>query len=348
MIMRIRPLVLAVVLCFSGRAWADETPSLDRFTEIATKIAREFAPDDPEAQAVEAMEIVLKAGIEAAKRNPRLDDKGLEAALKPYAEAVTVAAKGQEEYGLAYNRLIPHIATRQGRGVLTVTYGPVSRAAFFELSTGKRFPVPGKLGWMLAWEARPVFCPDGTLLLLSHYIHDAGYRSGIRVSLLESIEGKTAGYALRTDWKKVITLEYGGVNLDRDRLSLTYIDLPQAFFTTSSDTTFERKQTFRIARGRAYLLQDEKKQPELRFLHDWMLEARRAKKPNVLQKRFRTLSWEAELLDDVKITHPRSGRTAVRVDFVFHGFQFQLSGKQGNWHVLSLTAYDRNQDKRPK
>lgn len=339
---------MIIALCLCGRVWADETPSLDRFTEIAKKIARDLAPDAPDAQAVEAMDIVLKAGIETAKRNPRLDDKGLDAALKPYAAAVIEAAKGSEGYSLAYNRLITHIATHKGQCVLTVTYGPVSRIALFEQTTGRQYPIPHVLQWMLPWEVRPVFCPDGTLLLRSFYIHDAGYRTGMRISLLEPMVGKTPGYALRTDWKKVTTLEFGGANLDRDRLVLTYIDLPDAFFTTSSDTTFERKQTFRIARGRAYLLHEEKKQPELRFLHDWMLEARRAKKPNALQKRFRTLSWEAELLDDVKITHPSANRTAVRVDFVFHGFQFQMSGKKGSWRVRALTAYNRNQDKRPK
>src|SRR4051794_39110208 len=93
-------LLLAVTLCFCGRAWGEDTPSLDRFTEIAKKIARDFAPDAPDPTAIEAMEIVLQAGIEAARRNPRLDDKGLAVALKPYTDAVTVAAKGQEAYSL--------------------------------------------------------------------------------------------------------------------------------------------------------------------------------------------------------------------------------------------------------
>jgi len=286
----------------------------------------------PNRLAVEAMEIVihrvLAAGASAQAEGDRLSgelEKAEEGAYGPSTSFSWMSVRTAKSHAIL---------------AVAVTYGAASRVAVFDTRASLRLVVPKVGGWMHPWRVEPHFAPDGTLLLLSGQVEDVGFRLGYRTDLLD----RTAnGYRLARTWTRQGILDYDGAELKGGTLVLRSIDDPVSFYVVRADAVFQRTETYRIAHGAAKLVSNVAYQPELRFVDAWIAQARKAKKPTVLEKRLASaLSGEWLELDSWRQTPATGGKRTVTVDFGDVTLILTLAGSPGRYRVLDVSVKHRS------
>ncbi|MBI3919983.1 MAG: hypothetical protein HY318_01095 [Armatimonadetes bacterium] len=304
-----------------------------RFQELDAKLGATVPGENPNPTAIEVLEILIGQVYGLIHQNPRLIDGQIREALKPYDEAIR-QNKG-EVYPVEEYRWVSVSAARHGNRVaISANYGPASRLAVFDTSTCRRCKVPPALEWLVPWHQFPVFLPDGGLMIKSDRVMQ-GNRIGSRVDFLTRV---AQGYRPIRSMERIIILDYGGAEVKGNRMTLVSIDESRSFFTSAATPLFGREEVYVVRDGVPSLIRDTKLQPTLRFLDQWMLQARAAGRPSRLQRQFKRLISEEVMLTDYQIRKLVGGRIRVDVglDTIPAGrIRFLLRGGT-NCRVLSV------------
>jgi len=284
----------------------------------------------------EALEIVIAEVDSQLRQNPDLTEARLNAAMKPFVDVADRGACGGP--GLSFA-----IAAHNSLRAIAVTYNLLSRAAIFDRTTDARLRVPNAVEWSERWSQRPVFFPDGSLAIVSDQMREEGSDNSFRVLLLAR-SGR--GYRLLSNIERTNTLDWGGIVIRGDRMTMVSKDYPQAMISCASCTDFPRKEIYRVRRGVARRIALVKEEPELRFLDAWMARANAAKRPDRLQRDYLHYSHRQD--GDMEVSSffvkPRQGKRLVieyrDPDYPIR-FAFVLTS-QAPYKLISITGLSRS------
>lgn len=193
------------------------------------------------------------------------------------------------------------IARRGDSVAILVNYGPLAKLAVFDRKV--RVKLPPNVAFIRPFAGHVSITPDGTVVVNLNSVQAMGMRDRLRVITLSN----AGGWKVGADLNRAKTLEWGGVELKGDRLTVTSIDEPKSFFTTAPETLFERAETFLVSQGKLTSLQAKLDNPELRWLDDWMATAQKAKNPDAMQKKLKSYYREPALLEGWSCTKPKAG-----------------------------------------
>ncbi len=328
------PIAAFLLVCLSlGLPASAQKPDVDtaRLRQIVQRLAKSSSYDAPNRDAVEAMEIVIRRVVAAGSN--------ADAEAKRLAGVVEKAAP-RDSFPTSYAHLTVNRAQAAGRQAIGVSFGAASRVAVFDASGKKRLAVPASMQWAAPWDCEPRFTPDGSLVLLRCAVHDAGIRTAWRADLLAPAGD---GYKLVQTWKRAGTLDYPGLALKGDTLTLRSLDEPKSFIVAAAEPMLKRTETIRIAGGKATVLTSRAEQPELRAADAWIAAARSAKRPTKQQAPIRAALPERTMLNEWKRNPiPNGGCTLVLTfDEAQVGFTMLPAGG-GTFRVGGVTVVNRS------
>lgn len=308
---------------------AAQKPDADaaRLRQIVQRLAKAPSYDKPNKDAVEAMEIAIRRVVSAGA--------GAEAEAKRLEQVVEKAAPA-DSFSTSYAHLTVKTARGSGRLAVAASFGAASRVAVFEAAGGKRLAAPASVQWAAPWDCEPRFTPDGSLVLLRCAVHDAGIRTAWRADLLTPAGD---GYKLAHTWQRAGTLDYPGLALKGETLTLRSLDEPKSFFVAAAEPILKRTETIRIAGGKATVVTNRAEQPELRAADAWIAAARAAKRPTKPQAQVRAALPERTMLGEWKRSPIPNGSSTLVLTFdeATVGFTLLPAGG-GTFKVAGVTV----------
>lgn len=129
-------------------------------------------------------------------------------------------------------------------------------------------------------------------------------------------------------------LDWGGFRLNGDRLTMTGIEPPRSFMTTSPERLFTVVREYRLGAGTARIVREALGQPEVRCVDRWLAHAYAVSKPTGLQKRVRDDFPEMGVIETWRVTGSRS-RPVVELVFPDGVAKFALA----RGRALTVTGY---------
>ncbi len=324
---RVIALVAVALWALSAATHAYAQADLERFGRLAARLSSSDAGPKSDPIAEEAMEIVIGRSARAIKAGPR----AMESAASPFVEIARRAADPEGPPATRYGRLTVRAAAASDVAAMTVTCGAVTRLAAFRRSTGKRLAVPGSASWMFPWSARPVVSSDGTVALIAESVQDAGMRTSIRMDV---VSVGASGLRRTVTASLARLLDWGGFRLNGDRLTMTGIEPPRSFMTTSPERLFTVVREYRLGAGTARVVREELGQPEVRCVDRWLAHAYAVSKPTGLQKRVLDDFPEMGVIETWRVAGSRS-RPVVELAFPDGVAKFTLA----RGRALTVTGY---------
>ncbi len=317
--------VFAVCLGFSWSSPAQSAAEVAAFQK-AHKAALDVTPlTSPSPKFDAVLELLIQRVWKTAQKSGTYNARDMGTSLAKFQSVI-----GNSE-GLADELTwVGASVARRGNSVaVLVNYGPLAKLAVFEGNS--RAKLPPSVAFMAPYHGDVSFAPDGSLVLLMNSVQAMGMRDRLRVVVLANAGGWNVG----TDFNKAKTLEWGGAELKGDRMVVSSIDEPKSFFTTSPETLFERVETFRISHGKLTSLQAKLDNLDLRWLDEWMAAAQKAKNPDAMQKRLRSLYKQPGLLDGWSCTKSKAGVEIYTIETTV-SLKITVQNKSGRRSVVKI------------
>lgn len=252
--------------------------------------------------------------------------------LNPYSRAVST----EEVFPTTYASLGASISRGMGKIAIGVRMGAVSRLRVFNAATGKPVAVPKAFDWQYQYHANPIILSGGKVLVDSPAIQDAGVRYTYRVSFLNPGPN---GYTLARQLTGIWTLGDEGdghLSIGGDTMTLSTIDAPKSFITTSPERLFTRVTTYDLGGTAPRSTKTEVKEPTFRALDDWMAAAMKAPKTE-LEKRFvKAYGKEPRILETWSIKRQDK---AIYIELIAEDkFVFLIERKADGYEVMDFTC----------
>lgn len=310
--------------------------SMDRFREIAAQVSTSSPTATPDARVTEAMELVLDAVADVLRSGVAPTEQAVRSAAEPFVQAVaSTSGVSDSSSATRYTSLQVAAAVDSTRAAVCLNYGAASRLAVYTGKEWERMHLPGAVEWMAPWASFPRLAPDGAIVVVCQSVQEMGFRNGLRVYLLTR---KADRYGLARAWARVTNLEYGGAKLEGSRLTIDSIDVPKGFLAAAASPLFERTEVYSIAGGEATTLSETLKHPELRFVENWMVQARACKRPNAIQAALVKASPTPDSLDTYRVLKKRDGTLIVELRFLEKMVTFTMVKAPAGYRVTSVTS----------
>jgi|GEM_PF-3209276 len=323
--------MLAVALTLAIAFPPAQAPEVKAFQDAFALRKAEFPSEKPDAAIQKAMDILIDKLRKDTTGNSTIDD--VAKILNPFTRAV----QREEVFSTSYASIGGAVSRGFGRVAVGVRMGAASRMRVFSAASGKPVPTPKEFDWQYQYDSNPILMSGGKVVVDSPGIQDAGVRYGYRVWVLNTAaDGIKVAKRLDGVW----TLEdetNGHMSLEGTTLTLSTIDDPKTFLTTSPERLFTRITTYDLSTPIPTRLKSDAKDPIFRQLDDWMYHA--IKSPSTdLEKRFqKAFGPTPKAADFNKWDMKRTGDT-VRLELdLGNKYVFTMKDSPDGYKVVDFT-----------
>lgn len=260
------------------------------------------------------------------------DESAIEAFLKPYHSVV-----GNEEEGLEH-WLGVHLVAMGSIRVAGIYVSNASR--LFAWDGAKPVSVPSEFAWQYPFLVKPHIAEDGTLLANLRIEVGFGARYGYKVvGFWRHGRGYEKRQELRKNWF-LTDADDPDFRLSASTLRLRALDNPLTLKTSMGEGIFPRTLLYKVAKGKVTLVSSVPGMRAARAVDAWFYAAVKAKRPNALQRRFRSLVG-TEIPEGAEVFGVKESilsPTSARVEFEYdRRFTFTLEKRAGLWQVIGFS-----------
>ena len=304
-----------------------------RFAALARTSAKSVITETASQPLADEMDLLIGVSARILRRSPSLSEDQLMKRLAPFAKRLDSEMTGTTASEPGWFDV--RTASRDGIRAIAVTMGAVSRLAVLNDSTGTAFEAGAPLRWLYRYHPHLQFCADGSLLMVSESVQDAGVRTGLRIDL---VRRSGTLFAVRDTLKRTFVLDRDWpvrLNNVGDLMTVTSVDEPVAIVTARVDTHFGRSETFAIDARGFRLVRTRASDLELRAIDAWIGGAKRARTPSALQALVRR-KVEGSPLSDCVVRPAAGRRTQALVSFDEVRFKFLLARDANGFRVIGV------------